>query len=165
MPRYCVDYYIRRNLAKRNFSGFSLVEIMVVVLIIALLAAVSITQLLRARIVVHEQLALSALRLISRSCHFFYSANVRFPAALVDLGPPTSNPPYVDSSLTTGSPPTRQGYQFVYSAPVNRQTFVLLVNPQVHGTTGIRHFYVDEQLSIHGTDQNRDATPADPDVP
>ena len=138
---------------------------MIVVTIVALLAAVSITQLLRARIIVHEQLALSSLRLIGKSCHFFYSANVRFPATLADLGPPASNPPYIDSSLTTGSPPTKQGYQFLYSTPANRQSFRLLVNPQVYGTTGTRHFYVDESLAIHGTDQNRDATTADPLAP
>lgn len=142
-------------------SGFTIIEILVVVAILALLAAVGINQLLRARIITNEQLALNSLRLISKSCQFFFQVRQAYPANLGALGPPTSNPPYInDTGLLAGS---KQGYQFTYAPGPG--AFTLLGNPQTHGTTGVRHFFVDQSLTIHATEQNRNATTADPLVP
>src|SRR3989338_3464638 len=93
--------------------GFTLIEVLVVVTIIALLAAVGVHQLTRARIVTNEQLALNSLRLIAKSAQFFSLAQQAYPAALTDLGSPTSTPPYIQAgALLTG---LKQGYRFVYT--------------------------------------------------
>jgi hypothetical protein len=121
-----------------------------------------VQNLVRARITANEQLALQSARLISRSCQFFFQVQQQYPAALADLGPGVSNPPYIEDLLLLSG--AKQGYVFAYSRPAPA-TFQLLINPQAHGTTGARHFYIGEDLKIHGTDEDRDATPVDPVVP
>ena len=59
----------------RSRVGFTLIEILVAVAILAMLASVAVTQLLRARIVTYEQLALTSLRFIAKSCQFYYLTN------------------------------------------------------------------------------------------
>ncbi len=143
--------------------GFTLVEILVVVAILSMLAGVAVHQLLRARITIHEHLALNSLRLIAKSCHFFYLMRQEFPSDLTELGPPTSDPPFLESALLQGSPPAKQGYVFEYLRPT-MSTFTLRANPQMHGVTGERHFFVDQDLVIHATTADQDATAADPPI-
>ena len=132
-----------------------------VVAILTLLAGVGIVQLLRARITTNEQLALNSLRLLAKSCQFYFLSNQQYPPALTDLGPAVSNPAYVnDTGLLSGA---KQGYQFSYTPA--QTTFTLLANPQTHGSTGVRHFFTDQTLTIHATEQNRNATAADPVLP
>ena len=88
--------------------GFTLTEIMVVVVILTLLALVGVQQFRRARIVAYEQFALNSLRLLTKSCQMFYLVKQRYPTALTELG--TETPPYInDATLLAG---TKQGYVF-----------------------------------------------------
>lgn len=136
------------------------------VAIIAMLAAVGIVQILRARIVTHEQLALVSLRHVTKTCHFFYLANQQFPADLTVLGPPTSNPPYLDVQLIgNGTTAVKQGYRFIYDRSVSPTSFTLLARPVTYSVTGIRNFYTDQTLSVHFTTLDQPATAGDPIVP
>ena len=148
----------------RRPRAFTLIEILVVIAIIAMLAVVASVQLARARITANEQLALNSLRLVAKSCQFFYLVATVYPQNLTELGPPTSYPPYVDGTLSTMAP-AKQGYTFVYTSAADRLSFTLRANPQNHGVTGVRHFYVDQTLGIHATENNSDAGPSDPPIP
>lgn len=91
--------------------GFTLVEIMIVVAIIALLAAIAIPNLLRARITANESAAQATLRTISTAFETFAAANSgAYPTAEADLTGAT--PPYLNRGYNGQ---TVQGYGYTYS--------------------------------------------------
>jgi len=136
----------------RSRHGFTLVEIMIVVAIISLLAAIAIPNLLRARHNANEAAAIAALRTISTACESFRSAQTptAYPADLAALSLPT--PPYIDAGLAgaTMAATARQGYFFTY-ARTNVNQYTCTANPAVSGTTGTRVFFVDESGVIRLT--------------
>ena len=146
-------------------AGFTLIEILVGVSILVLLAAVGVQQLLRARVTADQQLALTSLRHVAKSCQFFFLVNQRFPTDLNDLGTQTSNPPYLTPDLIgDGTSVTKQGYLFTYTAGGGGTSFTLLTDPQTPGVTGERHFYIDQNMIIH-VNQTGPAGPTDPVIP
>ena len=148
---------------RRLRAGFTLIEILVVVTIIAVLLAVGISQLSRARITTNEQLALNSVRVIGKACHFYYVVNSRYPTNLATLGPTVSVPSYIDSTLAQ-DPATKQGYTFTYASGGGGATFTLLANPVTHAATGVRHFFVDQEFVIHTTSLNQNASATDPAI-
>jgi len=124
--------------------GFTLVEIMIVVAIIALLAAIAIPNLLRARHNANETAGIAALRTISTASESYRAAQTppEYPDALTDLSGAT--PPYLDASISsaTGTNASRQGYYFTYTGGTN--TYNCLATPASSGVTGTRIFYVDQ---------------------
>ncbi len=129
----------------RSGRGFTLVEIMIVVAIISLLAAIAIPNLLRARHNANEAAAIAALRTISTACESFRSAQTppSYPANLAALG--SATPAYIDAGLAgaTAAATAKQGYFHVY-AMVNANQFTCTSSPAVVNTTGTRVFFVDE---------------------
>ena len=137
---------------RRKKAGFTLVEIMIVVAIISLLAAIAIPNLLRARHNANEAAAIAALRTISTACESFRSAQTptSYPASLAVLSGAT--PPYIDNSLgaATAAATAKQGYFYTY-AFTNVNQYTCTANPAVSGTTGTRVFFVDESGVIRLT--------------
>ncbi|MBU1912894.1 MAG: type II secretion system GspH family protein [Candidatus Omnitrophica bacterium] len=129
----------------REKHGFTLVEIMIVVAIISLLAAIAIPNLLRARHNANEAAAIAALRTISTSCESYRSAQTptTYPPDLLTLS--TETPPYIDAALASAidTANTKQGFYFTYVWS-NANQYTCLANPAVPGTTGTRIFFVDE---------------------
>ena len=80
-------------------KGFTLVEIMIVVAIVTLLAAIVVPQLLRARITGNESAAQTTLRTISTAFED-YAADKRgaYPRSMADLT--KSTPPYLNQDYT-----------------------------------------------------------------
>jgi len=124
----------------KNKKGFTLVEIMIVVAIIALLAAIAIPNLLRARHNANESAAIGALRTISAACESFRAAQTptTYPANLAALS--GANPAYIDNTLGGG---TKQGYTFAYVL-VNANQYTCTATPTVANVTGTRVFFVNE---------------------
>ena len=133
---------------RHNRKGFTLVEIMIVVAIIALLAAIAIPNLLRARHNANESAAIAGLRTISTALESYRSAQTPpvYPAS-ANLTPLSgSTPPYIDTALSGASVSSaaKQGYYYTYTSNANNQQYTCVASPQVQGTTGTRSFYVDE---------------------
>jgi len=119
-------------------KGFTLVEIMIVVAIIVLLAAIAIPNLLRARLNANEATAIAAMRTLSTAMESYRAAQSppSYPANLSLLN--SSNPPYIDSQLSSGN---KSGYTFTLSAGTN--TYTVVATPQTENVTGVRSFFVD----------------------
>src|SRR5260221_2895769 len=76
----------------RSKKGFSLIELLIVVAIILIIAAIAIPNLLRARISANEGSAVSCMRTIN-TAQFAYNTSyptVGYATALADLGPATA---------------------------------------------------------------------------
>ncbi|MFA5038503.1 MAG: type II secretion system protein [Candidatus Omnitrophota bacterium] len=123
----------------RSKKGFTLVEIMIVVAIIVLLAAIAIPNLLRARLSANEATAIAAMRTLSTAMESYRAAQSppAYPSALTSLN--ASNPPYIDSVLAGGN---KSGYTFTIAGGGN--TYSVVGTPQTANVTGVRSFYVDQ---------------------
>ncbi len=126
---------------KALFGGFTLVEILIVVSIVAMIAAFAIPNLLRARHNANETAAASALRTLSTCLEAYRGAQTvqQYPVTLDQLS--QANPPYVPDSVTRSM--GRSGYRYSY-VRTSLATYTLEAIPLISGTTGTRHFYVDE---------------------
>jgi len=145
-----------------NKKGFTLVEIMIVVGIIGVLAALSISMMLRNRMTANETIAITGCKTIASGCQSYYAMAVphQYPNRLNRLGAiGGASPAYIDDNLARG---IKTGYRFIYqrTTPV---TFVLFADPQVPGRTGNRFFYTDETGRITAKEGGR-AGPADSPV-
>ena len=131
---------IQRNKQK----GFSLIELLIVVAIILIIAAIAIPNLLRSKMAANEASAVGSMRTINTSAVAYSTTYGTYPAALSDLGPstaPTSTAAdLIDSVLAAG---TKSGYTFVYTAGTGDQSYSLTGDP-VSTSTGQRHFYTDQ---------------------
>ena len=153
--------------------GFTLVEIMIVVAIIALLAAIAIPNVLRGRTTANESSAIGNLRALVSSLEMFRSVNNDYPkdtswvAQMYPAGVPAFGPPSFNLAMTGQ---TVQGYMYTYlalpaactDAANDCTNYTVSAIPQTWGGTGVRSLVADSTGVIRhctGTAQGQTADP------
>jgi type IV pilus assembly protein PilA len=133
-------------------KGFSLIELLIVVAIILIIAAIAIPNLLRSRMAANEASAVGSMRTINTSCVTFSTTyGIGFPTSLAQLtsatpGTATStSADLIDAVLGAG---IKSGYAFTLTGGTVTNnvnpTYKITADPTVAGQTGTRHFYSDQ---------------------
>lgn len=137
-------------------KGFSLIELLIVVAIILIIAAIAIPNLLRSKMAANEASAVGSLRTINTAAVTYSTTYGGYPAALSNLGPASSatsgTADLIDSVLSGG---TKSGYVFSYVAGAtdangNVLSYSVTAEPASRGTTGQRGFFTDQSGVIRG---------------
>jgi len=144
---------------KKNQKGFSLIELLIVVAIILIIAAIAIPNLLRSRMAANEASAVGSLRTINTACVTYSSTypSVGYPGSLAALGPATtassSSADLIDAVLSAG---TKSGYTFAFTAGSGSPStgYSVVANAVSQGTSGTRGFFTNQSGVIRYNSAN-----------
>ncbi|MGA3196301.1 MAG: prepilin-type N-terminal cleavage/methylation domain-containing protein [Terriglobales bacterium] len=144
----------------RKQKGFSLIELLIVVAIILIIAAIAIPNLLRARIAANESSAVASVRTVNTAQITYNSSysSVGYASSLANLAGSSCAPPsstsacLIDTQLGSGS---KSGYSFgianTSGTPIS--AYNVLAAPLQPNQSGVRYFcsFADAVVRVNAT--------------
>src|SRR5204863_376889 len=146
-------------------KGFSLIELLIVVAIILIIAAIAIPNLLRARMAANESSAVASIRTVTTGQVTYQNAypTVGYSVDLLSLGgalgaacvPSSTTACVIDSVLANNGNPAasgKSGYSFTSGTGTVSGTlnigYTILATPLVPNQTGIKAFCAEEDAVL-----------------
>jgi type IV pilus assembly protein PilA len=135
----------------RSHKGFSLIELLVVVAVILIVAAIAVPNFLRSRMRANEASAVASLRVLNTAAvtYSITYPTLGFPAQLTTLGgvnpcsASSTQACLIDDTLAQGA---KSGYTFVWTGDgaTPSVSYIVTGAPQAVGATGQRMFCTDQ---------------------
>ena len=159
---------------------FTLIELMIVVAIIAIIAAIAIPNLLESRMQANETNAIGAMKQIANAQNIYKKANYgltngqaarTYAASWANLGGTAAHVNGAGTALTLIPPvlgnaaagaTAYQGYQFSDGTGATEFTFEHFSFPAVYATSGVNSYVIDEQAIVCQKDPGTGGAPLGP---
>ena len=134
--------------ANRARLGFSLIELLIVIAIILIIAAIAAPKLNIARMQAEEMAALRTIDTIHAAQAQYYSQFGRNAESLQQLGPPAGGQPGpAAADLISGDLAAGQKSGNVFTVSPTKEGYTVTAVPQVFGQSGRRTFFSDQTMA------------------
>ncbi len=151
-----------RNRLRR---GFSLIELLIVIAIILIIAAIAVPKMNNQMQAAHEMAAIRQITTIHQAETQYYSQFGRYAVSLAELGPPASGaatPAASDLIPKVLADGKNSGYLFnVVATPTG---YSVTAVPEAFGNSGRRTFFSDQTLVIRNNWSQEPATVTSPEI-
>src|SRR5258707_15249735 len=137
------------DMVNRRRRGFSLIELLIVISIILIIAAIAVPKMNNQLMAAHEMAAIRQIQTIHQAETQYYSQFGKYAAMLSELGPPTSGaagPAGADLIPKILADGKNSGYLFTVTA--SSTGYSVNANPESFGSSGRRTVLSDQTLVI-----------------
>jgi len=145
--------------------GFSLIELLIVIAIILIIAAIAVPKMNKQIMAAHEMAAIRMITTIHTGETQYYSQFGRYAQNLAEMGPPASGaagPAAADLLPKNLSDGKASGFIFtVVGSPTG---YSVTAVPEAFGSSGNRTFFSDQTLVIRNNYPAEPATIASPEI-
>ena len=145
--------------------GFSLIELLIVISIILIIAAIAVPKMNKQLMLAREQAAIRQIGTLHQGETQYYSQYGKYACTLAELGPPASG---ADGPAAAGIIPKGladgKSTGYLFAVACSPTGYSINANPESFGGSGSRCFFSDQTLGIRQSFTAEPATANSPEL-